>query len=115
MTASCFSRKVNVVKEKGKAMSTITFDYPNTIQLRRSSNIRSWIILIATLTLVMGVILASTSVKADTPPSSSLSSVAVVPVLIAPTIDSHVLPVLAATPTINPAIISIPVPTPPSQ
>ena len=115
MTASCFSRKVNAVKEKGKAMSTITFDYANTIQPRRSFNIRSLIILIATLALVMDVILAATSVKVDSSSSSFLSSVAVVPVPVAPTTDSHVLPVVTATPTINRAIIAIPVPTPPSQ
>lgn len=112
MTAACLSRIVSTFKEKGNAMSTIALDYPNSIQVRRSANIRWIVFLIAGLALVASVILvaASASGKGD-----SSSGVIAVPVPVAPAVNTQVQPALTATPTASRVVIAVPVATPPSQ
>ena len=90
-------------------MSTIALGYPNSLQVRRSANIRWIVVLIAGLVLVASLILvaASAVVKAD-----FSSGVVAGPVPIAPVADANVLPSTTATPAPNPVVIAVPVPEP---
>ena len=93
-------------------MSTIALDYPNSLHVRRSVNLRWIVVLIAGLALVASVILVAASVSAKV---DSSSGVVAVPVSIAPVADTQVVSSATATPAPSPVVIAVPVATPPSQ
>jgi hypothetical protein len=97
-------------------MSTTTLSYPNTVQLRRGSNIRWLAIFITSLALIAGVILvAALSAAGASRSSDTQPSVVVIAVPIAPITSAQALPTQTATPAPKSAVIAVPVPTPPSQ
>ena len=92
-------------------MSTIALDYPNSIQVRRSANLRWIVILITGLALVASVILVAASASATV---DSSSGVVAVPVPVAPVVDAYILPSTTVTPAPDPVVIAVPVATPPA-
>jgi hypothetical protein len=96
-------------------MSTIALNYPNSIQVRRSANIRWIVLLIAGLALAASLILVGVSSFAKV---DSLSGVVAVPVPVAPVADAaseRVLPSATVTPAPGLDVIAVPVPMPPSE
>ena len=97
-------------------MSTTTLTYPNTLQLRRGSNIRWLAIFIASLALIAGVIVvAALSATGASHSSDSQPGVVAIAVPIAPITGAQEIPTQTATPSPSPAVIAVPVPMPPSQ
>jgi hypothetical protein len=95
-------------------MSTIALGYPNSTQVRRSTNSRWIIILIAGLALVASVILVAVSASAKVDSSSGIVAVPVPVAPVAPSTGSQLLPVETATPALGPNVIAVPVPEPPA-
>jgi len=93
-------------------MSTIALDYPSSVHVRRTANLRLIVFILVGLALVTSVVLvaAATSAKVD-----SSSGVVAVPIHVAPGVDAQVRPAMTATPAPIPVVIAVPVPEPPSQ